>query len=65
MELKCVKSNYGTSAFVPLDGRWVVERTFSWLDSYRRICCNYEKTLESATAMTVMACLMFMLRYVD
>lgn len=65
MELKCVKSNYGTSAFVPLDGRWVVERTFSWLDSYRRICCNYGKTLESATAMTVMACLMFMLRYVD
>lgn len=65
IELDCVKSNYGSSEFVPLDGRWVVERTFAWLDSYRRLNCNYEKTLRSARAMTLMACVMFMLRYVS
>lgn len=27
--LQCVKSNSGNSEFIPLEGRWVVERTFS------------------------------------
>lgn len=40
--LECVKSNFGTSDFVPLSGRWVVERTFSWMDGYRRLARNYE-----------------------
>ncbi len=31
MYVDCVKSNFGTSEFIPLEGRWVVERTFSWL----------------------------------
>ena len=31
VELECSKSNFGTSEFKPISGRWVVERTFSWL----------------------------------
>ncbi len=29
VDLQCVKSNFGTSEFIPLEGRWVVERTIA------------------------------------
>lgn len=60
--LECVKSNFGTSDFVPLKGRWVVERTISWLDTYRRLCRNYERYLSSALSMTYLACIVMLLR---
>lgn len=63
LELECVKSNLGSSQFLPIRGRWVVERTFSWLDSYRRISRNYEKYIRTAHAMTAIACSMLALRY--
>ncbi len=31
IDLQCVKSNFGTSEFIPLEGRWVVERTIAGL----------------------------------
>ena len=61
--LRCVKSNFGNSEFIPLEGRWVVERTFSWLGGRRRINCNYERYLHTAEQMITAACMMFMLRY--
>ena len=61
--LECVKSNYGTSGFVPVAGRWVVERTFSWLQTYRRLMRNYEQYLCTARYMTLLAMISFMLRY--
>ena len=61
--LECVKSNFGTSEFIPMKGRWVVERTFSWLDNYRRLARNYEQYLRTARHMAVIACSLFMLRY--
>ena len=59
-----VKSNFGTSEFKPLSGRWVVERTNSWLENFRRLCRNYERYLFTARAMTYLACILFMLRYI-
>ena len=41
VELECVKSNFGTSEFKPISGRWAVERSFSWLESFRRLNRNY------------------------
>lgn len=61
--LECVKSNYGFSGFVPVGGRWVVERTFSWLQTYRRLMRNYERYLCTAAYMTLFAMVFFMLRY--
>lgn len=63
MRLECVKSNFGKSQFIPLQGRWVVERTFSWLGGRRRTNCNYERYLHTARQMITAACMMFMLRY--
>ena len=64
VELECVKSNFGTSEFKPISGRWVVERTFSWLESFRRLNRNYEQFLHTAKAIAMVACAMFMLRFV-
>lgn len=63
ISLECVKSNLGTSEFIPIDGRWVVERTFAWLENYRRVCRNYEKLLKVARHMAVTACVCIMLKY--
>lgn len=62
--VECVKSNFGSQDFIPLSGRWVVERTNSWLENFRRLCRNYERYLTTAKAMTYLALILFMLRYV-
>lgn len=64
IKIECVKSNYGSSEFVPIQGRWVVERTFSWLDCYRRITRNYEKYIRTSVAVTTIAFCMLLLRYI-
>lgn len=64
VEMLCVKSNFGTPEFRPIGGRWVVERTFSWLSALRRMCRNYEQHLHTAKAMAEAACVAFMLRYI-
>lgn len=64
MVVECVKSNFGISDFIPLSGRWVVERTNAWLDNYRRLCRNYERYLTTARTMVYLASILFMLRYV-
>jgi transposase len=37
--------------FVPAGGRWVVERSFGWLNFKRRLSRDFEKTIESSEAM--------------
>ncbi len=64
IDLQCVKSNLGTSEFIPLQVRWVVERTIAWLDRFRRLCRDYEQLLHTATAMAKMAFLMILLKHV-
>lgn len=61
--VKCVKSNFGTQEFIPLSGRWVVERTNAWLENFRRLCRNYERYMTTARAMAYLASILFMLRY--
>ncbi len=41
--------------FVPQKNRWQVERSFSWLNFYRRLAKDYEKTIESSVAMIRLA----------
>jgi putative transposase len=42
-------------AFTVLKRRWVVERTFAWLDGYRRLSKDYEYLPESSEAMIHLA----------
>ena len=61
--LDCVKSNFGTPDFIPIQGRWVVERTFSWMENYRRLTRNYARLLKVGCHMFIVAGVFFMLRY--
>ena len=47
--------NKKTGPFKVLPKRWVVERTLSWLSNFRRLKVEYEKTIESAKAMLLLA----------
>ncbi len=40
--------------FVPIKKRWVVERTFGWLNFFRRLSKDYEKTAKSAESMLLL-----------
>jgi putative transposase len=42
-------------AFTVLKRRWVVERTFAWLDGYRRLSKDYEYLPQSSQAMIHLA----------
>ena len=41
--------------FVPQKGRWQVERSFSWMNFFRRLSKDYEKTTASAIAFIQLA----------
>ena len=51
----------GTKGFTPLAKRWVVERTKAWHGRYRRHSKDYERTVESSTAMIQMSNIHLML----
>jgi putative transposase len=40
----------GTSGFHPIKHRWVVERTFGWLNWWRRLAKDFERMVESSQA---------------
>ncbi|WP_179871760.1 IS5 family transposase [Bacillus cereus] len=41
--------------FVVLPKRWIVERTFAWLENYRRLWKNCERTLENSRPSCLLA----------
>lgn len=61
--IEVVKRPEGTKGFVLLPKRWVVERTFSWLDRYRRLSKDYETRADSAEAWVKLVSINRMLRY--
>jgi putative transposase len=50
-----------TDYFKPLSKRWVVERTFSWLENFRRLAKDYEYKISSGTAMIHLAFISLMI----
>lgn len=48
--------------FKVLPVRWVVERTFAWLQNFRRLAKDYEKTVMMSKAMIIMSAIVITLR---
>ena len=48
--------------FAVLPKRWVVERSFSWLEKNRRLWKNYERKLSTSLQMVALAFLGVLLR---
>ena len=62
IELEIANTPNGTRGFTPKPLRWVVERTFAWLENFRRLCRNYEETTQSANEMLMVAAVVITLR---
>jgi putative transposase len=52
-------------AFIALPERWVVERTFSWFESYRRLSKDYEYLTDTSETMIQLAMIRLMLNRID
>lgn len=48
--------------FVVIPKRWVVERTFAWLEKYRRLWKNCERKLHTSLQMTTLAFIALLLK---
>lgn len=57
-----VKRNTAVKGFEVLARRWVVERTFGWLNNYRRLSKDYEELTESSETLIYLAMSHIMLR---
>jgi len=53
------------TGFKPLPKRWVIERTFSWLQNFRRLAKDYEYTLSSSTALLFWAFILLALNKIS
>src|SRR5512134_2571248 len=61
LTLVIVRRIAGTTGFVVLPRRWVVERTLGWLGRWRRLSKDYEELPEVSEAMVTVAMIRLML----
>ena len=61
-ELEIVKRSEGVRGFTPLPKRWIVERTFRWLNRCRRLARDFEHLARTALAFLRLAMIRLMLR---
>lgn len=62
--IEIVKRPPGVTGFVVIARRWVVERTFAWLGRCRRLAKDWERTIASADAWTLVAAIRRSARYI-
>jgi transposase len=60
-KVEIVQRPESVQGFVPEKHRWPVERTLGWLNFRRRLCRDYEKTVESSEAMLQIAIISFLI----
>ena len=60
--LEIVKKHPDQKGFQVQPKRWIVERTFAWLNLQRRLSKEYEQTTKSSESMIKIAAIRLMLR---
>lgn len=60
--LEIVKRSDDVKGFKVLPKRWIVERTFGWLNRYRRLSKDYEELPETSESMIHLAMINLMTR---
>jgi putative transposase len=61
LTLIIVRRIAGTTGFVVIPRRWIVERTLGWLGRWRRLSKDYEELPEVSEAMVTLAAMRIML----
>jgi putative transposase len=62
--LEIVRRNAAPRGFVVLPKRWIVERTFAWLNRSRRLSKDYEERTDTHEALIHIAMIQLMLKRV-
>jgi putative transposase len=62
-ELEIVRKPQATEGFQPVPKRWVVERTFGWQDTNRRLSKSFERLPSTEEAMVELAAIRTMLKH--
>lgn len=62
--LKIRRGAVGLTGFHVIPKRWIVERTFGWLNRYRRLSKDYEELPETSEVMILIAMTHLMLQRV-
>jgi transposase len=62
LRLEIVKRPRGAAGFHLLPRRWVIERTFAWLGRNRRLAKDFERLIDTTTAMAVLAIIQLLMR---
>jgi len=62
LRLQIIRRPVGTEGFHLLPRRWVVERTFAWLGRNRRLAKDFERLIETSTAMAALAIIQLLAR---
>jgi transposase len=65
VDVQIVKRSDQAKAFVVLPKRWVVERTFAWLNRCRRLAKDWECLNRKARAFLLLASVRLMLRSIS
>lgn len=60
--VEVVKRNDSIKGFVPVHKRWIVERTFGWLNRFRRLSKDYERTIVSSAGMVRVSMVAILMR---
>lgn len=64
IELEVSNTPNGVKGFTPKPLRWVVERTFAWLENFHRLTMDYEASVESAEEMIDFATIKLLIAHV-
>jgi len=62
LRLEIVKRPPHAEGFEVIPRRWVIERTFGWLGRNRRLAKDFERLIETSTAMVVVAIIQLLVR---
>ena len=62
LRLEIVKRPRDAEGFHLLPRRWVIERTFAWLGRNRRLAKDFERLIDTTTAMAVLAIIQLLMR---
>src|SRR3546814_7921356 len=60
--IEIVRKFADQTGFVVHPRRWIVERTFAWINSNRRLAKDFERTIKSATALLYAAAAIVLIR---
>lgn len=61
-DIKIIKRSAALAGFHILPKRWIVERTFAWLNKYRRLSKDYEYYTDTSETMIYLAMTHVMIR---